>query len=145
MGSVLTGWEEKFLRYYREWGSKAQATRAAGISQSTVYDREQRYPEFARDVKEAKEEFLDHLEEDLVRMGREKNNVIATLARLKADRPDRYCEKLQIAGHLETVSYNIAGPEAEKLLQRMLQNITEPTRRMLVAGKGFVSEEPPPG
>ena len=132
----LEGWEPRYLEHYREWGAKARAARAAGVSATTVQDRMRTNAAFRRDVAEAREEFLDHLEEDLVKLGRVHHNVIGILARLKADRPERYVEK-----HLMGVMVHELPDDTSQLLETMLAHAMPSTRRRLQAA---LSPAPPP-
>ena len=128
----LQGWETLWLTEYRRWGRRHIACDRAGISHDTVTRREHESLTFAQQVHDAHQGFLDDMEGELVRMTREKSNVIACLARLKADRPDRYVERLQLSGTI-TSGPAMSAEEARAFLRLMVQEATPTTRAMLAA------------
>lgn len=128
-------WEQPFLQCFVEWGSIAKACKIAGVARATVYEQFKRSPKFKADFQEARRAFRDGLEEDLVRLGRDHKNVIAILARLKKEMPEKYHEKLQVEGrmaHLK-LQVTISPDEAKHFLAEMLQFSMPETRRALAA------------
>ncbi len=84
--------EQELLDQLRSGKTVAGACRACGVQTSTFYFQKQRHPEFAAAVAEAIDEGTDHIEDDLLDLGRD-GNVVALLATLKARRPDKWREK----------------------------------------------------
>lgn len=126
-------WEQPFLQSFVEWGSIAKACKIAGVARATVYEQFKRSPKFKADFQDARRAFRDGLEEDLVRLGRDHKNVIAILARLKKEMPEKYHEKLQVEGrmaHLK-LQVTISPDEAKHFLAEMLQFSMPETRRAL--------------
>jgi len=128
---LKTGWEEKFFAAYRECESQRTAAKAAGVSHTIIAKRAKANPEFDERLTETREGFLDDLESDLVIMARTKNNVIAALARLKADRPSRYVEKLQVAGAVAHVHAGPSPEEIDAILRELLVHARPETRASL--------------
>ena len=128
---LKTGWEERFFAKYRECGSQRTAAKAAGVSHTIIAKRAKASPEFDERLTETREGFLDDLESDLVMMARTKNNVIAALARLKADRPNRYVEKLQIAGAVAHLHTGSSPEELNAILREVLVYARPETRASL--------------
>jgi hypothetical protein len=87
-------------------------------------------------MEDAHRAFVEGLEVQLVEMGH-KNNVIAVLARLKAERPEKYHERLQVEGRLATVNIGVAVPldEAQAFLRRMLGEATPETILAIATAK----------
>jgi hypothetical protein len=134
-GQHKTGWEEKFLETYIAWGHRGEAAKAAGVSIQTVRNREKSSPEFAAQVAEAHETFVDGLELDLVKLGRHKNNALAIMMRLKAERPHRYEDKLRVDAAVKSMNLNVVATadEAKDLLRQMLADATDITKAQLAA------------
>jgi hypothetical protein len=132
------GFESKFLEHFAEWGNRSNAAKAAGVSATTVRKREMESPEFAQQIREAHEAFVEELEQDLVRLGRKSKNVIAIIARLKGERPAKYNDKLQVDGVMKTLNLNLGVPSqaeaAAMLKQWIAEDITDATREQLGLG-----------
>src|SRR5262249_35645415 len=86
--------------------------------------------------------FLGNLEADLVQMGR-KGNVIGTIARLKAEKPSKYHEKLQVEGQLRSINVNVdvSAGSATELLKNLLAASTPETHKMLEGHGDVVDAE----
>ncbi len=69
------GWskakEELFLARFLETGNVAAASRAAGFTSKTAWERRKQNPEFRRRIEEAREEVYDRLEMMLIAQGTE--------------------------------------------------------------------------
>lgn len=116
-------WEPKFLAYYAEWGNARNAALVAGVSYELVRRKAKSDATFKRAYREAYRAFIAHLEEQLVRLGIEKGNVIAILARLKASgrhAAERYSEKAVDARVMNiTNNLTLAPPDVETTLAKM--------------------------
>jgi hypothetical protein len=136
-GQRKDGWEHDFLTHYAEWGNKSKAALVADVSLQTVRRREAESSAFAELVREARQAFVENLEMRLVEMGH-KNNALAIIARLRAELPEKYHEKLQIDAAVKSISLNVtATPEqASVLLREMLAEVTDATRATLQALPG---------
>jgi chorismate mutase len=120
-------WAPKFLALYALSGNKSKAAKAAGADAKTVRALEASSSEFAEQVEEARLEFIDNLEEELVRLSKEKSQPIAAIARLKAELPHKYEDKLRVDGamkHLHAVA-PLSPEAATELLRTMLLEATD--------------------
>jgi hypothetical protein len=86
-------WEPVYLEVLARHGNPTLAARRADVDTRTVKRRREADADFNAKVNEALDTYLDALEETLGGM----NNPIARIARLRADRPARYLDKVQIA------------------------------------------------
>jgi hypothetical protein len=86
-------WEDIYLEVLAKHGNPTLAARRADVDTRTVKRRREADADFNAKVNEALDTYLDALEETLGGM----NNPIARIARLRADRPARYLDKVQIA------------------------------------------------
>lgn len=138
-------WETAFLEEYRRWGNLAQAARLAEVNVDTVRRHRKSDPEFAAKIAEAHEQFVDDIETDLVKLGRTKNNVIALIARLKAERPGKYHDKLQVDAAVKQLNVHAVGSieDAQKLLAQMLADSTDVTKAALAGEVIDVPALPP--
>jgi len=138
---ALEDWSPVFLRIYALCGSRTKASKAAGVAPRAVKLREQESPEFVEQVKDAHAAFVESLEEELVKLGKEKNNALALMMRLKAEAPSKYEDKLRVDGalkHLHGVA-PISPEAAADLLRTMLLDSTESTRAVLAATPALVA------
>lgn len=94
----VESWEPNYLDFYVKWGAPTLAARAAGVTLPTVKKHREASPRFDELCRQAHEEFVDGLEKKLVEMSTGKAGFLAVIARLKAERPAKYNDKLQIAG-----------------------------------------------
>lgn len=144
-----TSWETPFLNSFIEWGSVSKACQIAGVPRQRIVDRRNRSEDFKQRFRDAKRAFIEGLEEDMVRLGRDHKNVIAILARLKAERPEKYHEKLQVEGRILRLNVNITDDEAKVFLREMLAAARPSTLKALTDAPPdaveaeFVSHEHP--
>lgn len=128
-------WETTFLDAIRADGSLKRAADAAGVDVKTVKRHLKDDPAFAETYAETREEFVDHLEAMLVDMaaGRLKGNFLALIARLKAERPQKYSDKLQVEGAIKNLNAHVfaTADEARDLLRTMLADATDITKAKL--------------
>ncbi len=87
------------------------ACRAAKISRSAYYDWYANDPEFAARVNDAIEDGTDRLEDSAARQAIAGNAALMTLL-LKARRPDRYKDSLNLTGNL-TSTVQLVGISAD--------------------------------
>lgn len=134
-GQHKTGWEPRFLAAYAEWGNRTEAAKVADVSMQTIRNREKSSPEFAAQLADAHEQFVDGLELDLVKLGRNKNNALALMMRLKKERPHAYEDKLRVEAAVKSMNLNVVATadEAKDLLRQMLADATDVTKAQLAA------------
>ena len=127
-------WEDAFLRCYVEWGNIDKACKQVGVSRERFRKWRKESSEFLAKFLMAKRAFMEGLEEDLVRLGREHKNVIAIIARLKAENPRKYHEKLQVEGKLLQLQVTVEPEEAKHFLAEMIRHSMPETLKMLTEG-----------
>lgn len=88
----------------------AKAAKSVGISKKLVYEHMEIDPKFASDYLELKNEWLDNHEMNISEFG--KKNFVASLAILKANRPDKWREKT-------TVQHQSSHDSMKEVLDRM--------------------------
>jgi len=121
--------EELFFEAYRICGSIATAAKKVGLPMRVVNKRRQQSPDFAARLLETHEGFLDDCEADLATMGRTKNNAIALIARLRADRAPRYLDKLQVQQNVTVATaYEPDPAEMQQLLREMVFSLGPESR-----------------
>ena len=135
-------WEDPFLRCYVEWGNIDKACKKAGVSRERFRKRRKESADFLAQFHNAKRAFMEGLEEDLVRLGRDHRNVIAIIARLKAENPRKYHEKLQVEGKMLQYQITIPPDEAKVFFQEMIRHAQPETLKMLTDGDGHSDLQP---
>ena len=125
-------WEAKFLVEMRAHGGFYHSARCAGIHPATAWRRHDRDPEFARLVREAREEHADQLEREIEEQARKSGNPVGFIVRLKALRPHEYIERHAVMS--VSMTAEIPGPDAAHLLREMLANLTDSSRQLLSSG-----------
>jgi hypothetical protein len=120
-------WSVVYLLVLAKHGNPTLAARRADVTPRTVKKRRAADAEFDHLWCEALDSYLDALEESLGQM----NNPIAKIARLRADRKERYLEKLQVAQATVVTHVAPAGFDAAALLKEMLLDIRPETRAAL--------------
>lgn len=135
------GWESTFLEHYVDHGNKSRACLAAGVALITVARREQDDPAFYAAVLDAEEQIADSLEENAIRLAKDKNNVIANIFMLKAMRPAKYQDRLQVASISTNVNVFASPDEARALLNSMVSGLTGNTRQQLGSGRIVPGQE----
>lgn len=136
-------WEEVFLREYVEKGGIALSAKTAGTTWQAVYAHRDTSPRFAEVFDTAKMEMVENLERRLMRLtAGEKGNFLAIIARLKAELPNKYNDKLQVSGAIGHLHSPVPQAEIESLLRSMIADATPETRAQIagtvIEGEGRV-------
>jgi hypothetical protein len=126
-------WQEIFLEFYARWGSISHAAKVARVTAPFVRKHQAADADFASRFEAAHEEFVDGLEKRLVEMAEGKAGFLATIARLKAERPNKYVDKLQVAGAVAHVHTTPPPDEIKALLRAMLADSLPETHAALAA------------
>ena len=124
-------WEQVYLATLGKHGNAAKAAQIAGVTPRIVKARREAFPEFNQLWAEAMDGYLDKIEEELGDL----KNPIAKIARLRADRPERYLEKhqLAVAGTILNAHFTPKEDEVNALLAVMLKSMAPETREMIEA------------
>jgi len=135
-GDVAQIWEVKYLEVLEQTGNKSLAAKAVELSTRHVKLLRESNLAFSERWEAAYDHYLDKVETELGEM----KNPIAKIARLRADRPARYLDKLQVAGTIGHV--HVAPPQAEidALLRNMLAG-SMPETRAQIAGTVVDAED----
>ena len=118
------------LEAYREIGTMEGACKAAGISKIVVYDMLKKYPKFRAAWEDAKESFVDGLEEAGIKRAKERSDLLLMFF-LKAHRPHLYREN-QTPKAATQVTYEQHITIASQLAQQIQSgavNVVLPQRR----------------
>lgn len=92
--------EDEFLRLYETGITVFKAASAIGLSASTIFRRRRMDPEFSKRFDEAREVNLDNLE-DILQQQAINGNTIAIFGLLKAFRPQRWRENVNVTGQVQ--------------------------------------------
>jgi hypothetical protein len=114
---------------YRRLGVRWVAARETRISHDTVTRLEVADPVFAAQVEAARQEFADSLEQNLDRLAKKKDNVIANIVMAKKHRPEDFIERRQEL-HLHAHA-QVGEGDARQLLAAMLAHSTGAPREPL--------------
>jgi hypothetical protein len=120
-------WHRRFIEFYAEHGVRWRAARYAGVSHDTVLRAEQADPDFARQVEDARQTYLDSHALNLNRLAFKKDNVVASIVTLKAGRPAEYVEKAM--SMTVTATTPLSPEDGKRLLEAMLGHAS-PTRAL---------------
>lgn len=121
-------WEQKFLDHYSEWGSISHGAKVAGVTIGAVKAHRENSERFAALYADAHTTFIDALEKRLVELSKGNSGFLAAIARLKAELPNKYNDKLQVSG---AVAHLHAAPpmdEVRALLRSMVIDALPETR-----------------
>lgn len=134
LGSSVFNWKPLATEVYEQTGSLAKAAKAAQKKRREIVAAMADDAEFRLDMEDAKESWLDGLEEYLGKAARGeiKGNPLAAFGPLKAHRTDKYHDKAQ-AQVLVQVNQP-GGPSEEtiaELFRASLRDATEVTRSQL--------------
>jgi hypothetical protein len=135
-------WEEGFLTHYAEFGGITLSAKLVGMTVPRVKARVEESPQFAARFDEAKELLADSHEKLLVQMAQGKiksTGFLALISRLKAERPAKYHDKLQVSGAVAHLHTPIPPAEVEALMRAML-NDAAPETRAAIRGEVTVIE-----
>jgi hypothetical protein len=129
-------WEQIFLERFSTEGGKTLSAKEAGVTWPQVRKRIESDPVFAAAFEEAQEQYRDKIERDILALGNgtKKGAPISYIFRLKGERPEKYQDKLQVAG---AVAHLHAAPPIEELrslLAAMLRDAM-PETKALIAGE----------
>jgi hypothetical protein len=115
------------LKALAKSGAVRRACAAAGVHHSTYYEWRNSEPAFAAEVAEAREHYIEWLEQRLDDMATDekKPNVVAMIFRLKALRPEVYRERQQIT---------LTRQERESRIAELLAKL--PSRSAAVSANG---------
>src|SRR5678816_3007149 len=91
--AIPADWQGRLLEYYRTHGGLHRAAEAASVSLETVRRHRHANPAFDAAVREAREYYADLVEERMMAIGERRDDVTASIVRLKALRPQEYIEK----------------------------------------------------
>jgi hypothetical protein len=119
-------WVPRFLEVFAATGNVRLATSAAGTSRDAPYKRAQVNPTFAADWLRAREDAVDVLEAEARRRALSTSDTLLMFL-LKADRPDKYRDKVDVRFDLRREAERIAASlgidvevalaEAERILE----------------------------
>ena len=125
-------WESRYLEILEQHGNMSLAAKTVGISPYLVKKHRAESDAFNERWLAAMDFYLDSLESGLGKMGLDKNNAIAMIARLRADRPQRYLDKVQIAQHISVAHrYEPDPAEVQALLLQFTRDMTPESRANL--------------
>ena len=138
-------WIPVFLEKYSKEGGISLSAREAGTTWQTVKAYAAAHPEFQEKLDEARNELVERLERQMVKMGNgeAKGNFLAIIARLKGENPAKYNDKLQVSG---VVGHLHAGPPpdvVEQLLRDMLA-AARPATKAQIMGEVIDATPAPP-
>lgn len=119
-------WKTRYIELIREYGNFYQTARMAGVDPSTALRNRNADPEFDRLCLEARQDFADQLETQMVADSHESGNPAGQIVRLKALRPAEYLEK-HLALTLSADLNELPAPDATSILKAMLASATEST------------------
>jgi hypothetical protein len=94
------------------------------VSHDTVLRAEQADPDFARQVENARQTYLDRHALNLNRLAFKKDNVVASIVALKAGRPAEYVEKAM--SMTVTATTPLSAEDGKRLLEAMLGHPAPP-------------------
>jgi hypothetical protein len=137
-------WEQPFLDHYQEFGGITLSAKLAGVTTPYVRKRREASPTFAEKFEEAHEHFVDSLEKLMVQMGKgqvKSMGFLAIIARLKAERPSKYNDKLQVTGAIGHIHAAPPPEEVNALLRAMLAG-SMPETRAQIAGDVIDADSP---
>jgi len=136
-GETAEAWESQYLDVLERTGNKSLAAKAVELSTRHVKLLRESNPAFSERWEAAYDHYLDKVETELGEM----KNPIAKIARLRADRPARYLDKLQVAGVIGHVHAAPPQAEIEALLRNMLAG-SMPETRAQIAGDVIDADSP---
>ena len=122
-------WQAKFLEAYRTKGGLWRAAKAVGICHETVRRYRNADPAFDEAVRDAREEFADHLEERMIDSAERSDNPAGFIVRLKALRPQEYIEKHAVMN--VTVTTELDAADGAAFLRDMLGALRPSTQALL--------------
>lgn len=139
---VTEPWEEVFLREYVERGGKMLSAKTAGTTWPRVARKIEESPRFAQAYEAAHAEMLETLERRLMALSAgAKGNFLAIIARLKAELPAKYNDKLQVSGAVAHLHAAPAPDVVATILREMLLDARPETLKQIGAGE-VVEAEP---
>src|SRR5262245_40180397 len=138
---VSTAAKEAAITELARTGNPVKAAAAAGLSLFQLRDARKADKRFDEDMKEAKETYIENLEEALVEMGRARGNPLPIFGRLKKERPQDWHDKLQQT----TVSVNnvsVTPEEVQSAFLAALANMSDDTKRKLAGQPALTDGRP---
>lgn len=90
-------WAERFLAALRDTGIIREACNVAGVGRSTVYERKDASPEFARLFADALEDAIEDLERTARKRAKDGSDTLMIFL-LRAHRPEKYRERFEHSG-----------------------------------------------
>jgi hypothetical protein len=112
-------WRARFLEHHAEHGVRWRGARYAGVSYDALVAAEGADPDFARQVEDARQTYLDRHALNLNRLAFKKDNVVASIVALKAGRPSEYIERaISVTANFTAALDPAAGAQ---LLQSLLR------------------------
>ena len=114
------GWQAAFLTALESHGGKYRAAREVGVRWRDVLRAKTASPAFADQIDEAMGLFADSVEDMLI--DPTNKNVVGTIVRMKALRPDQYIERRAevVINHNTMQLGGVSEADATALLKRML-------------------------
>lgn len=128
-------WEAAFLEHYRTRGGKVLSAKEAGTTWPKVKAHLETNARFRDAFDLAHLELVDNLERTLIQMARaeiKSTGFLALIARLKAEVPAKYHDKMQVTG---AVAHLHSAPDPEMvtaLLREMVTDMRPESRAQLV-------------
>lgn len=133
-------WQATFLEAYRTRGGLWRAAKAAGVCHETVRRYRNADPVFDEQVKDAREEYADQLEERMIDSAERSDNPAGFIVRLKALRPQEYIEKHAVMNF--TVTTELDSADGARVLQEMFTAM-RPSTQALIGAPAPVPEATP--
>jgi predicted transcriptional regulator len=146
-GDAAESWEAAFLEHYRSRGGKVLSAKEAGTTWPKVKAHMEASERFREAYDQAHLELLDMLERQLVAMAKgeiKSTGFLALIARLKAELPGKYNDKLQVSGAVAHVHGAPAPEVVNALLREMLGDSRPETRAALAKPVGVIDAEATP-
>lgn len=101
---------QKFLSKLAEMPNVARAARLCGITKQTAYRHRAIDEEFAVAWEEALDEGVERLEEEAMKRAKKYSDVLMIFL-LKAHRPEKYRDNLNLSGTLNVKGYQSVNPD----------------------------------
>jgi len=114
---VPANWPTRFLEYYAEEGVRWRGAKHAGVAYETLLRAERADPEFARQVEDARQTYLDRHALNINRLAFKRGNLVASIVALKAGRPEYVEKNMTITASIAT---QLTPEDGKALLQAML-------------------------
>lgn len=128
-----TDWKTRYLELVREKGNFHRTAREVGVDPKTAYRERERDADFDAACMDARQEFADRIEDQMVEDSHLSGNPAGQIVRLKALRPAEYIEKHAVMSLTANLN-ELPVTDAVQLLKAMLGATTPATQRQLADG-----------